>query len=40
MVNFTIYKPDKEFTSLLAVKEYKLSQREFVHFLKTGDLNE
>ncbi len=40
MVNFTIYKPDKESTSLIAVKEYKLSQREFVNFLKTGELNE
>ena len=40
VVNFTIYKPDKEFTSLIAVKEYKLSQREFVNFLKTGQLDE
>jgi hypothetical protein len=39
-VTFTIYKPDKEFTSLIAGKEYKLSQREFVNFLKTGELNE
>jgi hypothetical protein len=37
-VTFTIYKPDKEFTSLIAGKEYKLSQREFVNFLKTGEL--
>lgn len=40
MVTFTIYKPDKQFASLIAVKEYKLSQREFVNFLKTGELNE
>jgi hypothetical protein len=39
-VTFTIYKPDKEFTSLIAVKEYKLSQRAFGNFLKTGELNE
>ena len=39
-VNFTIYKPDKEFTSLIAVKDYKVSQKEFVNFLKTGRLNE
>lgn len=39
-VTFTIYKPDKEFTSLIAGKKYKLSQREFVNFLKTGELKE
>jgi hypothetical protein len=39
-VTFTIYKPDKECTSLIAGKECKLSQREFVNFLKTGELNE
>ena len=39
MVNFTIYKPDKEIASLVAVKDYKLSQREFINFLKTGELN-
>ncbi len=40
IVNFTIYKPDEKHTSLKAVKDYKLSQREFVNFLKTGALNE
>jgi hypothetical protein len=40
VVNFTIYKPDKGGGSLRAVREYKLSQREFVEFLKTGRLNE
>ena len=40
MVNFTTYKPDKKATSLMAVQDYKVSQREFVHFLKTGQLNE
>ena len=39
VVNFTIYEPDKEFNSLMAAKEYKLSQKEFVNFLKTGHLN-
>lgn len=40
IVNFTIYKLDEKHTSLKAVKDYKLSQREFVNFLKTGVLNE
>jgi hypothetical protein len=39
-VTFTLYNPDKEHTSLIAVKEYELSQKEFVNFLKTGVLNE
>jgi hypothetical protein len=39
VVDFTIYKPDKECESLKAVRDYKLSQREFVNFLKTGQLN-
>ena len=39
-VAFTLYKPDKKCTSLIAVKEYKVSQEEFVNFLKTGVLNE
>jgi hypothetical protein len=39
-VNFAIYKPDKECESLIAVRDYKVSQREFVDFLKTGQLNE
>ena len=39
-VNFTTYKPDKKATSLIAIQDYKVSQREFVHFLKTGQLNE
>ncbi|GEM_PF-3091717 len=40
IVIFTIYKPDAKLTSLKAVKDYKLSQTEFVNFLKTGVLNE
>jgi len=40
MVNFTVYKPDKKATSLIAIQDHKLSQREFVDFLKTGQLNE
>lgn len=40
MVEFTIYEPDKKFTSLKAVKDYKLSQEEFVNFLRRGALNE
>ncbi|HZV47963.1 MAG TPA: hypothetical protein VFG06_11550 [Thermodesulfovibrionales bacterium] len=39
MVKFTVYKPDEKFTSLKAVKDYKLSQTEFVNFLKTGVLD-
>lgn len=39
-VNFTMYKPDKKATSLIAIRDYKVSQREFVDFLKTGQLNE
>lgn len=39
-VTFTLYNPDKKSNSLIAVKEYKLSQKEFVNFLKTGVLNE
>jgi hypothetical protein len=39
-VTFTLYNPDKERASLMTVKEYKLSQKEFVNFLKTGVLNE
>ena len=38
-VKFIIYKPDEKFTSLKAVKNYKLSQTEFVIFLKTGVLD-
>ena len=40
MVVFTIYKPDAKLTFLKAVKDCKLSQTEFVNFLKTGLLNE
>jgi hypothetical protein len=39
-VTFTLYKPDKKSNSLIAVKEYNLSQKGFVNFLKTGVLNE
>lgn len=39
MVKFIIYKPNEECTSLIAVQDYKLSQKEFVNFLKTGVLN-
>ena len=39
-VNFTTYKPDKKATSLIAIQDYKVSQREFVDFLKTGQLYE
>ncbi len=39
IVNLTIYKPDEKLTSLKAVKNYKLSQTEFVNFLKTGVLH-
>jgi hypothetical protein len=35
----TIYKPDEKCTSLKAVKDYTLSQTEFVNFLKTGILD-
>jgi len=38
-VNFTTYKPNKEATLLIVVRDYKVSQREFVDFLKTGQLN-
>lgn len=38
-VNFTIYKPNKNFTSLIADKDYTLTQSEFVNFLRTGDLH-
>jgi len=40
VVNFTTYKPNKKATSLIAIRDYKVSQREFVDFLKTGRLNE
>ena len=40
IVNFVIYERDEKHTSLKAVKEYKVSQTEFVNFLKTGVLNE
>lgn len=40
IVNFTIYKPDEKLTFLKAVKNYKLSQKEFVNFLKTGVLHD
>lgn len=40
MVEFTIYKPDEKFTSLKAVRDYKLTQTEFVKYLKFGSLNE
>jgi hypothetical protein len=40
IVNFTIYKPDEKLTFLKAVKNYKLSQKEFVIFLKTGVLHD
>jgi len=39
-VNFTMYKPDKQNMSLITVRDYKVSQREFVDFLKTGQLND
>jgi hypothetical protein len=39
-VTFMLYEPDKKSNSLITVKEYKLSQKEFVNFLKTGVLNE
>ena len=39
-VNFTMYKPDKQNMSLIAVRDYKVSQRGFVDFLKTGQLND
>jgi len=38
-VVFTIFKPDEKLTSLEAAGNYKLSQTEFVNFLKTGSLN-
>lgn len=37
-VVFTIYKPSEKLTSLKAAGNYKLSQTEFVNFLKTGCL--
>ena len=40
IVVFTIYKPDEKHEFLKAVGNYKLSQAEFVTFLKTGLLNE
>jgi hypothetical protein len=40
IVAFTIYKPDEEHKFLKAVKDYELSQTEFVNFLKTGLLDE
>lgn len=40
IVVFTIYKPDEKHRFLKAVKDYKLSQTEFVNYLKTGLLNE
>jgi hypothetical protein len=36
IVVFTIYRPDEEHKFLKTVKDYKLSQTEFVNFLKTG----
>jgi hypothetical protein len=39
-VNFTMYKPDKQNMSLIAVRDYKVSQGGFVDFLKTGQLND
>jgi hypothetical protein len=39
-VNLTMYKPDEKAKSLIAVRDYKVSQKEFVNFLKTGQLNE
>lgn len=36
IVNFTLYRPNKNHTLLEVVKEYKLSQTAFVDFLKTG----
>jgi hypothetical protein len=39
IVEFTIYKPNEKHTSLKSVKTYKLSQTEFVNFLKTGKLD-
>jgi hypothetical protein len=38
-VNFTIYKPNKTFTSLIADEDYTLTQSDFVDFLKTGDIH-
>ncbi len=39
-VVLTIYKPSEKLTSMKAAGNYKLSQTEFVNFLKTGLLNE
>jgi hypothetical protein len=36
VVNFTIYKPDKQLESLIATRDYKVSQEGFVNFLRTG----
>ena len=35
-VRFTIYKPDDNFESLVAIQSYESSQEEFVNFLRTG----
>lgn len=40
VVNFTMYKPNKKATALIAIRDYKVFQTEFVDFLKTGRLNE
>lgn len=40
IVNFTIYKPDEKLTSMKVLKSYKLTQKEFFNFLKSGVLNE
>jgi hypothetical protein len=39
MVNFTMYKPNKKATSLIAIQNYKVSQEGFVNFLRTGRVN-
>jgi hypothetical protein len=36
VVNFTIYKLDKQLESLIATRDYKVSQEGFVNFLRTG----
>ena len=38
-VNFTIYKPDKQFESLVGTRDYKVSQKGFVNFLRTGQVD-
>jgi len=40
VVNFTIYKANKQFESLIAAGDYKVSQKGFVNFLKIGRVDE